>query len=222
MNVEPFLFLSMIRKIKKKMNKVQNIIFDLGGVLLNIDYNLTREAFAKLGVEHFDEMYSQATADKLFQKLETGTIDEETFYKELNICTGLNLSHMEIQQAWNAMLLDFREKSLEFLDQIKGKYKLFLLSNTNFIHMEAFNKIYHSQPRDKEFDAYFNKAFYSCRMGFRKPDDVCYACLINEVNINPEKTLFIDDSLGNIAAAKRAKMQTIHLLSGTNIEDLGL
>jgi putative hydrolase of the HAD superfamily len=216
-----FIFMSELKN-QRKMNKVQNIIFDLGGVLLNIDYNLTREAFAKLGVEHFDEMYSQATADKLFQKLETGEISEENFYKELNRCTGLNLSPVEIQQAWNAMLLDFREKSLEFLDQIKGKYKLFLLSNTNFIHMEAFNKIYHSRPRDKEFDSYFNKAFYSCRMGFRKPDDVCYACLINEVNINPEKTLFIDDSLGNIAAAKRAKMQTIHLLAGTNIEDLGL
>jgi len=204
------------------MKKIQNVIFDLGGVLLDIDYNLTREAFTKLGVEHFDDMYSQSTADKLLQKLETGAISEEAFYKELNACTGLDLSPAEIRQAWNAMLLSFREKSLEFLDQIKGKYRLFLLSNTNFIHLEAFNKIYHSRPREKEFDNYFNKAFYSCRMGFRKPDDVCYACLINEVNIDPEKTLFIDDSLGNIAAAKRAKMQTIHLLSGTNIEDLEL
>jgi putative hydrolase of the HAD superfamily len=204
------------------MKKIENVIFDLGGVLLNIDYNLTREAFENLGVEHFDDMYSQATADKLFQKLETGTIDEESFYKELNICTGLTLSPMEIQQAWNAMLLDFREKSLDFLNEIKGKYKLFLLSNTNFIHMEAFNKIYHSKARTKEFDDYFNKAFYSCKMGFRKPDDVCYACLINEVNINAEKTLFIDDSLGNIEAAKKAKMQIIHLQPGTNIEDLGL
>jgi putative hydrolase of the HAD superfamily len=204
------------------MKKIQNVIFDLGGVLLDIDYNLTREAFTKLGVEHFDDMYSQSTADKLFQKLETGAISEEAFYKELNACTGLDLSPAEIRQAWNAMLLSFREKSLEFLDQIKGKYRLFLLSNTNFIHLEAFNKIYHSRPREKEFDNYFNKAFYSCRMGFRKPDDVCYACLINEVNIDPEKTLFIDDSLGNIAAAKRAKMQTIHLLPGTNIEDLEL
>jgi glucose-1-phosphatase len=204
------------------MKKIQNVIFDLGGVLLNVDYNLTRQAFAKLGVEHFDDMYSQATADKLFQNLETGAIDEETFYKELNACTGLNLSPTEIQQAWNGMLLDFREKSLEFLDQIKGKYRLFLLSNTNFIHMDAFNKIYHRKPRTKNFDDHFNKAFYSCRMGFRKPDDICYACLINEVNIDPEKTLFIDDSLGNIAAAKSAKMQTIHLLPGTNIEDLEL
>lgn len=208
--------------MNQKMNKIQNIIFDLGGVLLNIDYNLTREGFENLGVVGFDEMYSQATADKLFQKLETGEISEEDFYKELNRCTGLNLSPMEIQQAWNAMLLDFREESLDFLDEIRAKYKLFLLSNTNFIHMNAFNKIYHSKRRTKEFDNYFNKAFYSCKMGFRKPDDVCYACLINEVNIDPEKTLFIDDSFANIAAAKRAKMQAIHLLSGTKIEDLEL
>ncbi len=204
------------------MNKVNNIIFDLGGVLLNIDYNLTREAFAKLGVVNFDEMYSQTSANALFQNLETGNISEENFYKELNACIGLNLSPVEIQQAWNAMLLSFREKSLELLDQISGKYKLFLLSNTNLIHMAEFNKIFLNKPRSKKFDDYFNKAFYSCKMGFRKPDDICYACLVNNAQINPEKTLFIDDSWGNIEAAKRAKMQTIHLLPGTSIEDLGL
>src|SRR3977135_4117064 len=99
------------------MEKSEAIIFDLGAVILDIDYNLTRSAFEKLGVRHFDEMYSQKSADMLFRNLETGEISEENFYIELNNCTGLRLSPAEIKQAWCAMLLHFREKSLLFLDQ---------------------------------------------------------------------------------------------------------
>ena len=204
------------------MQKIENIIFDLGGVILNIDYNLTRTAFEKLGVTHFDEMYSQTTADKLFQNLETGKITEDHFYEELNRCTGLNLSPKEIKYAWNAMLLSFRESSLQFLEEVNSKYQLFLLSNTNFIHINAFTKMFHKRKREKAFEAYFNKAFYSCEIGFRKPDSVCYECILNTVKLEPRKTLFIDDSADNIEGAKKAGMQTILLRPGTNIEGLGL
>mgnify|MGYP001546203869 CR=1 FL=1 len=134
----------------------------------------------------------------------------------------MDLSPKEIRNAWNAMLLSFRENSLRALIKLKDKYRLYLFSNTNFIHMEAFNKIYHSQPRDLTFDAYFNKAFYSCEIGFRKPDAICYAWVINYLKIDGPETLFIDDSVQNVEAAKRAGMKTIHLANGENIEELGL
>jgi epoxide hydrolase-like predicted phosphatase len=204
------------------MEKIKNIIFDLGGVLLDIDYNLTRTAFEKAGVTHFDDMYSQASADKLFQTLETGKITEDNFYKELNNSTGMDLSPEEIRNAWNAMLLSFRENSLRSIAELKEKYQLYLLSNTNFIHMDAFNKIYHRQPRDLAFDAYFNKAFYSCDIGFRKPDAICYEWVIDHLKIDASETLFIDDSLQNIEAAKSVGMKTVHLANGDKIEELGL
>lgn len=204
------------------MQIIENIIFDLGGVILEVDYNLTRIAFEKLGVVHFDEMYSQANADQLFQKLETGKITEDLFYTELNRCTGLNLSHEEIRKAWNAMLLSFRERSLEFLEQIRSKYKIFLLSNTNYIHMNSFKGIFHQKERSKTFEEYFDKAFYSCEIGLRKPDAGCYDWIIRELKIDSAKTLFIDDSLHNIEGAKKAGLQTIPLLTGMQIEDLGL
>ncbi len=204
------------------MEKFENIIFDLGGVLLNVDYNLTRQAFEKLGVVDFDSMYSQANADKLFQNLEMGKISDLNFYKELNRCTGLDLSPSEIDTAWNAMLLDFREKSLVFLEEISEKYNLFLLSNTNYIHMAAFKKIFHSCPRTRTFEAYFNKAFYSCEIGFRKPDADCYEYVLSTLAIKPEKTLFIDDSEHNIEGAIKAGLQTIYLTEGNVIEELGL
>jgi putative hydrolase of the HAD superfamily len=187
-----------------------------------VDYNLTRTAFEKLGVTHFDEMYSQANADKLFQKLETGEITDDIFYKEFNRCTGLQLSDEEIRKAWNAMLLSFRGKSLEFLEGIRPKYKTYLLSNTNYVHIAAFKETLHRQIGVKTLEEYFDEAFYSCDIGLRKPDAACYEWVLKNLNIEPGETIFIDDSLHNIEGAKKAGLQTIHLLPGVQIEDLGL
>lgn len=204
------------------MQKTENIIFDLGGVILDIDYNLTRMAFEKLGVIHFDEMYSLANADKLFQKLETGQIDENHFYKELNRSIGLHLSAEEIRTAWNAMLLSFRESSLQFLENIRSKYNIYLLSNTNLIHHACFIEIFHQKKRTKTFEEYFKEAFYSWKIGLRKPDAGCYDWVLQKTGLEGRKTLFIDDSIPNIEGAKKAGLQTILLTSGNRIEDLGL
>ncbi len=202
------------------MQKTEAIIFDLGGVILDIDYNLTRAAFEKLVVPNFDAMYSQSTADKLFQKLETGKISEENFYKEINKRTGLQLSTMEINTAWNAMLLHFREKSLQFIDQVRTKYKIFLLSNTNHIHLKKFTEIYNKIKRVKPFENYFDKAYFSCDIGLRKPDANCYELVLKDQNLIPEKTIFIDDSAQNVEAARALGMQGIVLEQGMFIEDL--
>lgn len=204
------------------MNKIENVIFDLGGVILDIDYNLTRIAFEKLGITHFDEMYSKATADQLFQKLETGKIGEEDFYKELNKHTGLNLSALEIRTAWNAMLLSFREESLQFLKSIRPKYNTYLLSNTNFIHLTSIEEIFYEKKRTRTFEEYFDEAFYSCEIGLRKPDLTCYEWVLNKTGIDPARTIFIDDSVQNIEGAKKSGMQTVLLATGRKIEELGL
>jgi glucose-1-phosphatase len=204
------------------MQKTEAIIFDLGGVILNIDYSLTRIAFEKAGIKNFHDMYSQANADELFSNLETGKISEDSFYNELNKRTGLYLPSVEIERAWNAMLLTFREKSLEFLNTLKPKYKLFLLSNTNHIHLNAFNKIYLEKKRDKLFEAFFDKAYYSCKMGLRKPNADIYEFVLTENNLDAGKVLFVDDSAQNIEAAKILGMQTILLGPGEYIEDLSL
>ncbi|MGH2564960.1 MAG: HAD family hydrolase, partial [Ginsengibacter sp.] len=193
-----------------------------GGVILNIDYNLTRNAFERAGVKNFHEMYSQANADDLFSKLETGEIAEDDFYREINRRTGLNIPPGEIEKAWNAMLLNFRENSLQFLDSLQPKYKLFLLSNTNHIHIKAFNKIYHEQKRTKPFNNFFEKAYYSSEIGLRKPNADIYEFVVKENNLDAGKTLFVDDSVQNIEAANNLNMQTILLTPGKYIEDIPL
>ncbi len=204
------------------MQKIEAIIFDLGGVILDIDYNLTRYAFEKLGAKDFNEMYSQAEADKLFKDLEKGHIAEPDFYSEFNKCTGLSLAPHQISEAWNAMLLTFRENSLSFLKEIKSRYKLFLLSNTNAIHYYKFDKIYNQSIRPHSFEEYFEKAYYSFEMGKRKPDDEIYLQVLEENNLVAGSTLFIDDSLQNVDAAKNLGIQIIHLKQGNTIENMGL
>jgi epoxide hydrolase-like predicted phosphatase len=204
------------------MKNLDAIIFDLGGVILNIDYSLTRQAFEKSGITNFHEMYSQAAADDLFENLETGNVSEEDFYKQFNKRTQIALDKNEIQINWNAMLLSFREKSLEFLESIKSKYKLYLLSNTNHIHLDAFNKIYHTASRIKPFEEFFDKVYYSCEIGLRKPNADIYEFVLKENDLEAAKTLFIDDSVQNIDAAKNVGLQTILLKPGMYIEDLDL
>lgn len=204
------------------MQKIENIIFDLGGVLLDIDYNLTRAAFESLGIADFDTMYSLADADPLFQKLETGKISEENFYKEFNHRTGNNFSPSEIKNAWNAMLLSFRENSLQYLASLRPHYKTYLLSNTNFIHIDSLKEIFNHKKRENPFDDYFDKAFYSCGVGLRKPNINCYEWVLDDLKIDGAKTLFIDDSEQNIEGAKKAGLHTILLKPGEKIEDLSL
>ena len=202
------------------MPQIKNIIFDLGGVLFDINYQLTKKAFEDLGVEDFDSMYSQASADKLFQLLETGRIKEAQFYQQLNKSTGLSLTGAQINNAWNSMLMDFREESLDFLSELGTRYRIFLFSNTNVIHMEKFHEIYLEKPRAQPFNDLFEKPFYSCEIGLRKPDVSAYQYVLDHVNIKPEDTCFIDDSIQNVQGAKDAGMKSILLKKDEKIEDL--
>ncbi|MEO7960040.1 MAG: HAD family phosphatase [Ginsengibacter sp.] len=204
------------------MEKTEAIIFDLGGVILNIDYHLTQKAFEDIGVTDFNHMYSQANADKLFSNLEKGKISETEFYRLLNERTGLQLSHAQIRNAWNAMLLDFREDSLAFINSIKKKYRLFLLSNTNAIHYNKFCEIYLEKERFSSFESFFEKAWYSFEMGLRKPEDDCYESVLSKNGLNPQRTLFIDDSIQNVDTAARLGLRTVWLKPGMLIENLGL
>jgi putative hydrolase of the HAD superfamily len=204
------------------MQKTNAIIFDLGGVILNIDYQLTRKAFEDIGITNFNDMYSQADADELFRKLETGQISETNFYDEINHRTSLNLPSTVIEKAWNKMLLTFREKSLQFLETLRPRYKLFLLSNTNHIHLKEFIKIYNAAERKKPFEKYFDKVYYSCEIGLRKPNLDIYEYVLNENGLEPKTTLFVDDSVQNVESAVMAGMQGLVLLPGKFIEELDL
>ena len=204
------------------MQYLKAIIFDLGGVILNIDYNKTSKAFKDAGVSNIDEMYSQKNADALFQNLEEGKISEEHFFNSIREVSGTNLTNKQITQCWNSMLLDFRADTLASIKKLRPRYKVFLLSNTNSIHLRQFYKIHSSLPDDQEFEDYFDAVYYSHLIGFRKPDAAAYQFVLEKNQLNANECLFIDDSYQNIEGAQRAGFQTVFLTSEMRVEQLDL
>ena len=204
------------------MHTIKNIIFDLGGVLLNIDTAKTNAAFERLGVKDFKNNYTLNKADALFDHLETGAITEAAFYDGIRTISGLPLQDKDISAAWNALLLDFRKESLQCLEQLAGKYQLYLLSNTNSIHHRAFHQSFTEETGRSNFDDYFTKAYYSQDIGLRKPGKEIYNFVLKDAGIAAAETLFIDDLLKNIEGAALAGLQTHQLLPTERIEHLNL
>ena len=205
---------------------VKNIIFDLGGVLINLNYHLTRKAFEDLGVQDFDAFYTQHKANPLFENLEVGAIEPEAFYEALRATTGLKLTNTQLEFAWNAMLLDFPVERLAWLDQIKSKYNIYLFSNTNAIHYKAFTSIYaQTAPMidfNPDFNHFFKTAYYSHTLGQRKPAVAAFEAVLAKSGLDPAQTLFIDDTISNIEGAQKAGLQTLFLSGGLTVQDLGL
>lgn len=204
------------------MKKIKNIIFDLGGVLLEIDYLRTEKAFTDLGVSKFAELYSQQSASTLFEHLETGVISNNDFYQQFRSAAAVELTDPQIENAWCAMLGHFPLERLSWLEEIGFRYNIYLFSNTNRIHLGAFQKIYQQQTDHENFEEYFIKAWYSHDLGMRKPYPEAYTKLLEIENLQADETLFIDDSEVNIIGAQKAGLQTIWLKPPQTVLDLDL
>lgn len=201
---------------------IKNIIFDLGGVFLNIDFSLTSKAFIDLGVLQFNEMFTQHFSNPLFELLETGEITEDEFYNAFRVESKSQLSNEQIKTAWNALLLDFPTERIAWLEQIASKYRIFLFSNTNQIHYDCFSENFNKAFPTKNFDGFFIKAYYSQHLGLRKPYPNSFQAILTEQGLDPAETLFIDDTIKNVETAQRLGLQTIHLKAPLTVLELDL
>lgn len=202
------------------MAAIKNIIFDLGGVLLDIDFNKTKTAFEKLGVQDFDSFYTKEAANPIFESLETGHISNEDFYTQLQQHCSPGTSFAAIQKAWNEILVGFRKESIAHLLVLKEKYSIYLLSNTNSIHHKSFTQMFKEEIGGRPFDDYFSKAYYSHRLQKRKPYTETYCYVLKEAGLHGAETLFIDDAVANIEGAAQAGLQTRLLGAEERIENL--
>ena len=200
---------------------IDSIIFDLGGVILNIDYQLPVKAFSKLGVTDFHDHYSQAAQKNLFDLFETGKIDSETFLNELKKSVPPSVSDEKIRDAWNSILLDLPEERLFVLEKAAQNHRIFMLSNTNEMHINAFNQYLNDQYNLPGLEPFFDKVYYSYEIGLRKPDLKIFEYVIQDADLNPSTTLFIDDSIQHITAAADIGIITHHLKQGDIIDLLG-
>ncbi len=196
---------------------IKNIIFDLGGIFLKVDYQKTQDAFVKLGITNFDDYYKQDFVSKPFEQIEIGEISPEEFYEGIRNITNIKIADADLENAWNAMLGEFWMDRLEWLDEINKQYNVYLFSNTNQIHYNAFLKTYNQLNLGKSFHSYFIKDYYSQIIGLRKPNVESYQAILKEQNLEAHETLFIDDTYKNIEGAIKAGLQTLHLTSSMNL-----
>ena len=181
---------------------IKNIIFDLGGVILNIDYNLTIEAFKALGILRFDQMFSKFQQDRVADNFEKGLVSENDFRNHIREAAGVSYDDQTIDRAWNAMLLDFPPSRIEMLRKLKSDgYGLFLLSNTNPIHLRALKHDFEVQF-GTAFDKLFTRAYYSHDTGMRKPQKEIFGKVMAEFELQPTETLYIEDSKQHTDAAR--------------------
>lgn len=188
---------------------IKNIIFDLGGVLLNLDIGRTEAAFAALvgSREAHRRLYHRLIEEKFLEHFETNAVNAEEFTKRMQQLNPHTVTPMQIQTAWSAMLLDFPSERLALLRKLReAGYRIFLLSNINSIHLrDVYGILEESHGLSAgEFDALFEKPYYSHLIQRRKPDVDTYKFVLEDANIRPSETLFIDDNPHNIIGAQRA------------------
>lgn len=202
------------------MQNIRNIIFDLGGVLLNLDMQKTEDAFTAMGVQNFKSLFALGHAASFFKDYEIGTIDDEQFITSLQNLAGIQADRSAVIAGWNAMLRDFPAERIELLQKLKSRYRLFLFSNTNAIHLQAFQKTYSDSYNGNLLDDLFEKAWYSHSINLRKPDVKAFEYVLKDAGLRGTETLFVDDALVNIEGARAAGLQGYHLEPGTTVLDI--
>ncbi|MFI5217885.1 MAG: HAD family hydrolase [Bacteroidia bacterium] len=190
---------------------VKNIILDLGGVILDVSYENTAAAFKELGIKNFDEVYSQKKQEHFFDNYEKGIISDDEFRNEIRKSFSAHISDEQIDEAWNSLILTIPKERFNFLVGLKRKYRLFLLSNTNTIHITEFTKLFENDFGKNAFDNLFEKIYYSCFLKMRKPDAEIFNLVMNENNLDYSQTIFIDDSIQHVEGARKAGLTSFHL-----------
>ena len=199
------------------MNKIKHIIFDLGGVILNIKYENVIQNFKRIGIKDPSSFYNQRHQKKVFDLLETGKIESPVFIKEIS--RHCKSSDKEIIKAWNSIILDLPEKRVKRLKELSKTYSLYLLSNTNEIHIDHIKK---RLGMRKYLDLYntFDRVYYSHKIGLRKPNIEAFELVLNENKLNAKETLFIDDSSQHTISAKKLGINTYHIDKNEDIINL--
>ena len=193
---------------------VKSLIFDLGGVILDLSVPHTLTSFAnlsKMSEERVEELYVKSPG---FLEYEKGLIDDRAFRDFVRQTFSISADDAAIDDCWNAMLRGIPAVKLDLLLRLQSEFQVFLLSNTNAIHLHHIDEVILPQGQQKKpLDSYFHKAYYSHRMGKRKPDAEIFEQVLEENNLVPEQTLFLDDYVVNIEGARALGIKAIHVTS---------
>jgi len=206
--------------MKPDLTKIKNIIFDLGKVLLNLDFDATTLAFQNLGLKTNVLDPLTGYTNHVFHELEVGKIAPNLFCDKVRkILKNQKITNLQIEDAWSAMIKDIPAKRVEKLLELSKNYNIYLFSNTNKIHIERLHKSFYEQ-HGIDFPSLFITDFYSHEIHLSKPDIKSYLKVIELAGINPEETLFVDDLEKNIEGAKQAGLKTYWIKEGIEMAEI--
>jgi glucose-1-phosphatase len=193
---------------------VKNLIFDFGGIIINIDFTRTFNAFSTLGIKDVNNVWQQIVTSGLLNEFERGLHCPDDFRKKMNVIAGLKISDEVFDNAWNSMLLDIPVKRVRLIEHLKKKYKVYLLSNTNEIHYKNYSALLKGYGYNK-LDDLFDGAWFSFRMGKLKPEVDIFEEVLKKENLIPSETMFIDDLQANVNGAERTGIKGLCIDPGT-------
>lgn len=189
------------------MGTIKNVVFDLGGVLIDLDHSQAVRRFEDIGVEDAGELLDPYEQKGFFLELENGKIDTDTFCRKLREHTGKPLSFDQIKYAWMGFIADVPQYKLDFLLELRKKYKVYLLSNTNPI-IQSWARSEAFTPVRRPISAYFDKMYTSYEAGATKPDAAIFDRMIKDAPLVPSETLFVDDGASNIRVGQELGFHT--------------
>lgn len=192
---------------------IKNIVFDFGGVLTTIDTQKAINRFKEIGLEEPEKYLNAYKQTGIFYQLENGDIDAETFTSELGKLCGRDISYDDALYAWMGFIVNVQTGLMEYLQTLRGKYRLCVLSNTNPF-LQGWARSARFTDEGKSLDDYFDELYLSYLMNCSKPSEAIYMKMLADGNMKPEETLFVDDGEKNIEAAKAVGIRTLKAVNG--------
>lgn len=203
-----------------KTTGIETIIFDFGGVIIDIDPQLTMNEFATLGARELDPDEVQDMIATLIRRFERGIFTPEVFRNRMRDYLQIKASDQQFDDAWNALLFDIPQERIGIIEQVKKNYQMYLLSNSNEIHYDLYIRDLQLRFGYTEFDDLFEKSFFSFDLHMTKPDLEIYEFVIHQLGLDVSKTLFIDDTEENIVAARKLGLKTYLLQKPERVRDI--
>jgi glucose-1-phosphatase len=195
----------------KNPENIEFLIFDLGNVIIDIDYDFSINELKKLLPEHKHRLTDKFFTSNFHKEFEKGLISSDQFRNEVRNLYGENWHDTQIDHIWNSLLREIPQERIDLIKSLRKTYHMAVLSNTNQIHVEKFDEILQQNTSEKSLFDLFDKVFLSHEMGLAKPDVAIYEAVLNDISISPHKVLFFDDLPANLEGAKKTGIQTFHI-----------
>ena len=192
---------------------MKNLIFDLGNVIIDIDFNLTFRAFSKLSSEYSWEEVRHFIKEKhIWEDYEKGLSDDIEFRETLRKELKIKASDSELDKAFCGLLQKIQPERIKLIEELSKRYRLFILSNTSNIHFQQVEKLLFESAGINHFSEIFETVFLSFEMGKLKPEIEIYQQVLKEANLQANETLFLDDMLINLEAASTLGIHTKQII----------